>query len=162
MIAVGSDHAGFRLKGIILDFLRQRGVPCRDLGTTGTDAADYPDFARAVAEAVRRGECSRGIVICGTGIGTSIAANKVPGIRAALCADPYSARMSREHNDANVLCLGERVVGPGLALAIVETWLEAEFTGGRHRRRVDKIAAIERDYASEHATLEGAGDRRSG
>jgi len=146
MIAVGSDHGGFELKKEILDFLKQKGYEYRDLGTCGCESVDYPDFGLAVAEAVSRGECEKGIVICGTGIGISIAANKVPGIRAALCTDCYMARMSREHNDANILALGGRVVGAGLALEILDTWLKAEFVGGRHKTRVDKISAIENRF----------------
>ncbi len=143
-IAIGSDHAGFGLKGEIIELLRGLGHECRDFGTHSQESCDYPDYARAVAEAVARGECERGILICATGIGMSMAANKVKGIRAALCHDVFSARRSREHNQANVLCLGAQVVGVGLALEIVKTWLAAEFSGGeRHRRRVEKIKAME-------------------
>lgn len=143
-IAIGSDHAGFGLKGEIIELLRGLGHECRDFGTHSQESCDYPDYARMVAEAVARGECERGILICATGIGMSMAANKVKGIRAALCHDVFSARRSREHNQANVLCLGAQVVGVGLALEIVKTWLAAEFSGGeRHRRRVEKIKAME-------------------
>ena len=143
-IAIGSDHAGFRLKGEIIKLLRELGHDCRDFGTQSEEHCDYPDYAQAVAEAVARGECERGILICATGIGMSMAANKVKGIRAALCHDVFSARRSREHNDANVLCLGAEVLGVGLALEIVRAWLAAEFSGGeRHRRRVEKIEAME-------------------
>ncbi|MGC7846538.1 ribose 5-phosphate isomerase B [Desulforudis sp. 1088] len=142
-VAVAADHAGYRLKEEIVDFLRQAGIPHKDFGTHSLESVDYPDFALAVARAVQSGEFDRGIIVCGTGIGVSISANKVPGIRAALCHDTFSARASREHNDANVLTLGERVIGPGLARDIVATWLKAEFQGGRHTRRVQKITAIE-------------------
>jgi len=143
-IAIGSDHAGFRLKGEIIKLLGELGHDCCDFGTQSEEHCDYPDYAQAVAEAVARGECERGILICATGIGMSMAANKVKGIRAALCHDVFSARRSREHNDANVLCLGAEVLGVGLALEIVRAWLAAEFSGGeRHRRRVEKIEAME-------------------
>lgn len=143
MVGIGSDHGGFRLKEDIKALLTEKGVGYRDFGTHSTDSVDYPDISRAVAEAVAAGECERGIIICGTGIGVSIAANKVKGIRAALCHDVYSAQMSREHNDANVLTMGERVIGCGLARAIVEKWLATEFAGGRHAKRVCKIADLE-------------------
>jgi ribose 5-phosphate isomerase B len=143
MIAIGSDHGGFHLKEDIKQFLQERGVACRDFGTYSTDSVDYPDISRAVAQAVAGGECERGIIICGTGIGVSIAANKVKGIRAALCHDVFSAQMSREHNNANILTMGERVIGCGLARMIVEKWLATEFAGGRHSRRVDKIGELE-------------------
>ena len=123
--------------------LKERGVEFRDYGTFSTDSCDYPDYGEAVARAVASGECERGIVVCGTGIGISIAANKVHGIRCALCGDCYSAEKSREHNDANMLALGGRVLGEGLALKIVDTFLDTEFAGGRHARRLAKIAAIE-------------------
>lgn len=147
MLAIGSDHAGYALKVEVIKFLEEKGHPYKDFGTCdGTCSVDYPDYGLAVAEAVSSGECEQGIIICGTGVGISISANKVPGIRAALCADTYTAKMSREHNDANVLALGERVTGAGLALEIVETWLAAKFAGGRHKLRVDKIAEVERKY----------------
>lgn len=142
LVAIGSDHGGFNLKEDIKEFLTDKNIAYRDLGTFTTDSVDYPDFAVKVAQAVVSGECERGIVICGTGIGVSIAANKVKGIRAALCHDVFSAKMSREHNDANVLTMGERVIGRGLARMIVETWLETEFAGGRHSRRVEKLNSI--------------------
>lgn len=146
-IAVASDHGGFRLKQEVINYLGLAGYEFEDLGTYSADSVDYPDFARAVAEAVRSGEFDRGIILCGTGIGVCIAANKVPGIRAALCHDTFSARAAREHNDANVLTMGERVIGPGLARDIVAAWLAAEFQGGRHARRVAKITAIEEKYS---------------
>lgn len=146
-LAVASDHGGFRLKAEIISFFKEQGIEFEDLGTYSEESVDYPDYALAVAEAVASGKFDLGVVCCGTGIGVSISANKVPGIRAALCHDTFSARMAREHNDANVLTLGQRVVGPGLALDIVRTFLEAGFQGGgRHSRRVDKICGIEKKY----------------
>lgn len=147
MIAIGSDHAGFNLKTEIVELLKKEGYEIKDLGTCDCNSVDYPDFGQAVAEAVSNGECEKGIIICGTGIGISIAANKVPGVRAALCTDSYMAKMSREHNDANVLALGARVIGSGLATDIVDTWLKTEFAGGKHKRRIDKISAIEKKYS---------------
>ncbi len=147
-VAIASDHGGYKLKGEIIGFLQKENIECKDLGTYSEKSVDYPDFALPVAEAVRSGEYTRGIIICGTGIGVSIAANKVPGIRAALCHDAFSARASREHNDANVLTMGERVLGVGPALEIVKIWLETEFQGGRHSRRLDKITRIEAKYCS--------------
>lgn len=144
-IAIGSDHGGFELKECIKEFLQGEGIEYKDFGTYDTSSVDYPDFASKVASAVVSGECDRGILCCGTGIGISIAANKVPGIRAALCGDCYSAKMSRMHNDANILCMGGRVVGKGLGVEIVKVWLETEFEGGRHQRRIDKILDIERN-----------------
>lgn len=148
VIAVGSDHAGYNLKTGIIKYLKENGYEVKDLGTCDSNCSvDYPDFGLAVAEAVKSGECERGIIICGTGLGISMAANKVPGIRAALCTDSYMARMSREHNDANVLALGDRVIGLGLAFDIVDAWLKSEFLGGRHKTRVDKITEIEKKYS---------------
>ena len=146
-VALGADHGGYRLKEAIKRWLDEMGIAWEDCGTYGPDPVDYPDYARKVAEKVAAGECDRGILVCGTGIGMCIAANKVPGIRAALCHDVFSARATREHNDSNVLTLGERVVGEGLARAIVEAWLTTEFAGGRHARRVDKIKEIEKAYS---------------
>jgi len=144
-VAIGSDHGGFRLKTEIIAYLKEQGIDCQDFGTYSTDSVDYPDFARAVAEAVAGGKFERGILCCGTGIGVSIAANKVAGIRAALCHDTFSARMAGEHNMANIITLGERVIGFGLARDIVGTWLNAKFAGGRHAQRLEKIAVMERD-----------------
>jgi ribose 5-phosphate isomerase B len=144
-IAIGSDHGGFELKEAIKEFLESERLEYRDFGTYDTGSVDYPDFAREVASAVASGKFDRGVLCCGTGIGISIAANKVPGIRAALCSDCYSAKMSRMHNDANILCMGGRVVGKGLGLEITKVWLETAFEGGRHKRRIDKIADIERN-----------------
>ncbi len=140
MIAVGSDHGGFGLKQEILAYLDQKGLAYKDFGCFDEKSRDYPEYAHAVAHAVAEGECRQGILICGTGIGMSMAANKVKGIRAALCGDCFSAQMTREHNDANILALGARVVGPGLALKIVETFLTTPFSGDeRHARRISKI-----------------------
>ncbi|NLW24131.1 MAG: ribose 5-phosphate isomerase B [Clostridia bacterium] len=144
-VALGSDHGGFTLKEEIKKYLEEKGIEYKDFGTYSTDSCDYPDIALPVAKAVQKGEYDRGILICGTGIGIGIAANKVPGIRAALCHDTFSARASREHNNANILTMGERVIGRGLALDIVDVWLNTEFAGGRHQRRVDKIHELERD-----------------
>lgn len=148
MIALGSDHAGVQLKAAIAEHLRQLGHEIEDFGTNDESSCDYPDYAEKVGRAVTGGKAERGVLICGTGVGISISANKIPGVRAALCGDTFSARMSREHNDANVLCLGARVVGTGLALDIVSTWLGASFEGGRHQRRLDKIQALERAAAA--------------
>jgi len=145
-IAIGSDHGGYGLKELIRKHLQEKGFDIKDFGTDSTASVDYPDFAKAVGEAVVAGEFQRGILICGTGIGISIAANKIPGVRCALVGDCFSAKATRQHNDANILALGERVVGPGLALEIVDIWLSAEFEGGRHQGRVDKIADIEKKY----------------
>ena len=143
MIAIGSDHGGFALKQEIMAYLDEKGLAYDDLGTYTEDSCDYPVYGEAVGRAVASGKYDRGIVICGTGIGISIAANKVRGVRAALCGDCYSAEMTRRHNDANVLALGARVLGSGLALKIVETFLNTEFDGGRHARRVDLLRDIE-------------------
>lgn len=147
MIAIGSDHGGVKLKTRVIKYLNEQGIEVKDFGTKGTAPVDYPDYGQAVAEAVASGECERGIVICGTGIGISISANKVPGIRAALCTNSFMARMSREHNNSNVLALGERVIGEDLAIDIISTWLGAEFAGGRHANRVNKISVIEKKYS---------------
>lgn len=146
-IAIGADHGGVDLKIAIRQHLESAGHDVQDFGAYSHESTDYPDYARAVAEVVARGQFDRGILICGTGQGMAITANKVRGIRAAVCLDTYSARMSREHNNANVLCLGGRVVGPGLALDIVDIWLRTEFSDSpRHQRRVDKIAEVEQDH----------------
>lgn len=143
-IAIGSDHRGLKLKGIVADAVQELGYESQDFGCYDSTPVDYPDVAKKVSEAVASGECGYGILVCGTGIGMSISANKMRGIRAALCADSLSARWAREHNDANVLCLGAEVVGPGLAKEIVTTYLQAQFQGGRHARRVEKMAALDR------------------
>ncbi len=143
MIAIGSDHGGFALKQEIMKHLEEKGLEYKDFGTYNEESCDYPVYGAAVARAVVGGECDRGIVICGTGIGISIAANKIEGIRAANCTDCYMAEMTRRHNDANILALGARVVGSGLALKIVDTFLETGFEGGRHARRVAMIAELD-------------------
>ena len=140
MTAIGSDHGGFALKEEIKKHLEERGIEYKDFGTYSEESCDYPVYGRAVARAVADGECDRGIIVCGTGIGISIAANKVGGIRAALCTDCFMAEMARLHNDANILALGARVVGAGLALKIVDTFLDTGFSDGeRHKRRISLI-----------------------
>ena len=140
MIAIGSDHGGFALKKALMAHLDKRGLAYKDFGTYSEASCDYPVYGKAVANAVASGECDRGILICSTGIGISITANKVPGIRAALCGDCFSAEATRLHNDANVLCLGARVVGDGLALKIVDTFLDTPFSNEeRHSRRISQI-----------------------
>jgi ribose 5-phosphate isomerase B len=151
-IAIGSDEAGYRLKGILIGLLDQAGEAVTDFGCHSEDPVDYPDVAFEVAQAVARGEHDRGILICGTGIGMSIAANKVPGVRAAQAHDAYSAERARMSNDAQILALGARVIGPELAKSIVRTWLRAEFAGGGSSRKVGKIkAADERRAAGDSA-----------
>jgi ribose 5-phosphate isomerase B len=147
MIALGADHAGWQLKEEIKAWLLERNAELLDFGTHSPDAVDYPDYAAQVAEAVAAGKAERGVLVCGTGIGMAMAANKVPGVRAAFCPDLFTARMSREHNDANVLALGGRLTGRELALEIVEMWLRADFQGGRHARRVGKLIEIEQRHA---------------
>ena len=142
-IAIGSDHAGFRLKERIKEFLLSKGYEVLDFGTNSTEPAHYPIFAKEVARAVQRKEADFGILICGSGIGMCITANKFKGIRAALCLNEYMARISRRHNNANVLCLGDRVLGEELALSIVSAWLSEEFEGGRHQKRLELIQEIE-------------------
>lgn len=139
MIALGCDHGGYALMQSVKAHLDELGLEYKDFGTYSTDSCDYPIYAKAAAGAVASGECEKGILICGTGIGISIAANKVKGIRAALCSDCFSAEMTRRHNDANMLAMGARVLGEGLALKIVDIFLNTPFDGGRHARRVDMI-----------------------
>lgn len=146
-IAIGADHGGVELKDVVAEHLTERGFEFKDFGTFGKNAVDYPDIGQAVAEAVAAGEFDRGIVICGTGIGISISANKVPGIRCALLSDVFSAKATRQHNDANMMAMGGRVMGPGLALELVDAFLDTEFSEGeRHKKRIAKIAAIEKKY----------------
>ena len=145
MIAIASDHGGYLLKEHIKAYLAAKGVTCQDFGTDSTESCDYPIFAKAAAESVASGRCERGIVICTTGIGVSIAANKVRGIRCALCGDVLSAEMTRRHNDANMLAMGAGIVGSLLAERIVDTFLNTAFEGGRHQRRVDEMMAIENE-----------------
>lgn len=140
MIAIGSDHGGFDLKQVVIEYLKEKGIAYKDFGCMDKSSCDYPDYGKAAAKSVASGECEKGIVICTTGIGISIAANKVDGIRCALCQDSYSAKMTRLHNDANMLALGGGIVGPNLALDIVETFLNTEFSGeDKHARRISKL-----------------------
>ncbi len=142
-IPIGSDHAGYEMKQDLVEYLEELGYEPEDMGTQGTEPVDYPDFAEAVAGAVSRGERKRGVLICGTGIGMSISANKFPGVRAALAFDEQAAEISRRHNDANILTLGGRVHEPGQARKILKKWLETGFEGGRHVRRIEKITKLE-------------------
>ena len=143
MIALACDHAALGLKKEIMKYLDSLGLEWKDFGTYTTDSCNYPEFVYKAAKAVASGECDRGIICCGTGVGISISANKIKGIRAALCGDWYSAKYTRLHNDANVLCMGGRVIGAGLAAEITDIFLETEFEGGRHARRVEKIMKLE-------------------
>src|SRR5574341_72311 len=149
VVALGADHGGFALKETLKEFLAGLGYPVSDCGTHSADAVDYPDLAYAVARLVASGEAWRGIVVDGAGIGSAMAANKVPGVRAALCYDHATAVNSREHNDANVLTLGAGLIGSNLAKQIAEVWLKTDFGGGRHARRVDKIAEIEKRFLKD-------------
>lgn len=146
-IAVGNDHGGLNHKRLVLKYLEEKGYEYVNFGTDTEASVDYPEYGTKVAEAVASGECQLGILICGTGIGMSIVANKVPGIRCGHCHDVFSAKMTRKHNDANVLALGERVVGAGLMLEIVEAFLTSDFEGGRHQNRVNKITETEKKYS---------------
>ncbi|MBI5236723.1 MAG: ribose 5-phosphate isomerase B [Deltaproteobacteria bacterium] len=143
-IAIASDHAGLELKLDLKEFLTELGREALDMGVDNDASVDYPDYGSPVAEKVSTGEVKKGVLICGTGVGMSILANKFRGVRAALVSDVYTARMSREHNDANILVIGGRIVGKGLAREILRTWLETRFAGGRHQRRLDKITEIEK------------------
>ena len=155
-IAVGADHAGFPLKGRAIAELQRLGHQIRDLGTHSEEPVDYPEFAQAVGEAVMRGEAERGLLICGSGVGASVAANKIPGVRAAVCHDTFSARQGVEDDDMNVLCLGARVVGPQLALEIIRAWEGAVFSGAeRHVRRLAKVRAIEERYQRSREVSHG-------
>lgn len=146
MIALACDHGALALKEAIKKHLTERGLEYRDFGTNSLDSCDYPDFAGPAAKAVGSGECDRGIVVCTTGIGVSIVANKVKGVRCALLSDQMSARLTRQHNDTNMMAMGAGVVGEKLALEIVDVWLDTPFEGGRHQRRVDKITALENEW----------------
>jgi ribose 5-phosphate isomerase B len=154
IIVIGCDHAGWELKESLKAWLIQGGHQIQDFGTHSPDSVDYPDYAVQVAEAVASGKAERGVLICGTGIGMTMAANKVPGVRAALCSDLFTARMSRAHNDANVLALGGRLTGKEAAQEILEMWLTTEFAGGRHGRRVEKIREIEERYCQPEGERE--------
>lgn len=153
-IAFGCDHAGFELKPIIVKRLDQRGIDILDHGTFSAESVDYPDYASKVAASVSTGEAQLGVLICGTGLGMAISANKTHGIRAVTVSEPYSAKMARAHNDANILTFGSRVVGPDLALMIMDVFLDTPFEGGRHCRRVGKMLALEIVSADEEATCE--------
>lgn len=152
-IALGADHGGFPLKDSIREVLEKEGCEVLDLGTYSTDPVDYPDYALAVGKAVIEGKAERGIIICGSGVGASVAANKVTGIRAGLCHDTFSAHQGVEDDDMNVLCLGARIIGPNLAGEIVRTWLHAKFSGAeRHTRRLHKVLAIEKQFSGQVAS----------
>ena len=138
-IAIGSDHGGFELKAIITKYLKEKDIEFKDFGTFDKESCDYPVFAKKVAQAVSEREFDRGILVCGSGIGVSIAANKVKGVRAALCWNEETARLSREHNNSNIICMGERQLDSELALEMVKTWLQTDFEGGRHQKRIDMI-----------------------
>lgn len=144
MLAIGSDHGGYELKEHIKKYLDEKGVEYKDFGCYDESSVDYPDIAQAVCKSIIDGESENGILVCGTGIGISIAANKIDGIRAAHCHDIYSAEMTKRHNNANVICMGGRVIGRELAFKIVDAWLGAEFEGGRHQTRIDKIHVLEK------------------
>ena len=146
-IVIGSDHAGYSLKLKVIDHLKERGFEVIDVGTNSAERCDYPVYAHAVCEKIQSGEVELGILVCGTGVGMSMAANKHKGIRAACCSDVFSARLTRNHNDANVLCFGARVVGEGVALQLVDAFITTEYEGGRHQSRVDMITAIEESEA---------------
>jgi len=152
-VGIGSDHAGYRAKGPVVELVDELGHEVRDFGTDDEDSVDYPDYARLVGSAIAAGEIDRGIILCGSGVGVSVAANKIPGVRAGVCHDTYSARQGVEHDDMNVVCIGARVIGSELIEAVVRSFLEAEFSGAeRHRRRLGKVLEIESD------ALDGAFD----
>lgn len=144
MIVIGSDHGGYELKNYIIKYLEDNNIQYNDIGCYSEESVDYPDIAQKLCAEITAGNAERGILICGTGIGISIAANKIDGIRAAVCSDEYSARMCRRHNNANVLCMGGRVVGSELAISITDVYLNEKFEGGRHQKRIDKIHALEK------------------
>ena len=150
VVAVGSDHAGYRLKESLVDELARLGYEVRDMGTGSEESCDYPDFALSVAEAVAGGEAEKGVLVCGTGAGMAMAANKVPGIRAAACNEPYTAEFCRLHNDANILTMGARIIDEEAALRILKVFIETGFEGGRHAGRLEKIRGIERRYMKEY------------
>ncbi|PLY03351.1 MAG: ribose 5-phosphate isomerase B [Desulfuromonas sp.] len=149
MLAIGSDHGGYELKCAIIELFQERKIDYVDFGTNGPDSVDYPDFGAKVAKAVAAGDADAGVVICGTGIGISIAANKVQGIRAALVHDEFTAQMAKEHNNANILAMGGRVLSPETGKRLVGIWLDTEYEGGRHQKRLDKISAIEQEQIKE-------------
>lgn len=143
VLAIGCDHGGYELKNAIIAHLEEQGVKVKDFGTYDGAAVDYPEIALKVTDAINKGECKLGVLVCGTGIGMSLAANKVRGIRAAACSETFSAKYTRLHNDSNVLCLGGRVIGPGVALEMVDLFINTKFEGGRHARRVNAVMDIE-------------------
>ena len=143
MIAVCCDHGGLSLKQEVLRHLEEKGLEYKDFGTNSPESCDYPDIVKPLCQAIQRGECDKGVIICGTGIGISMAANKMKGIRAALCHDSFSAEFTRRHNDSNIIAFGARVIGPGLALQLLDIFLNTPFEGGRHARRVEKMMALE-------------------
>lgn len=145
MIAIGCDHSALALKGAIMNHLKEQNIPYRDFGTYTEESCDYPDIAKSVCEAIKHGECDKGILICGTGIGISIAANKIKGIRCALCHDYFSAKYTRLHNDSQIIAFGARVIGPGLACELVDVFLNTPFEGGKHAVRVDKMMTLENE-----------------
>lgn len=149
-VAIGCDHAGFPLKAQVMEYLKKHGHEVLDLGTNSEQAVDYPDFAEAVGEAVSTGKADIGVVLCGSGVGACVAANKVKGVRAGLCHDTFSAHQGREDDDTNVLCMGARVIGPNLAMEVLESFVKAKFSGAeRHQRRLNKVLAIESKYLSK-------------
>ena len=151
MILLGSDHGGLELKEEIKNLLQEKGIACQDLGPCNGDSVDYPDFGKLVAQRVSTGSAEKGILVCGTGIGMSIVANKFPGVRAALATDVFMATMAKEHNNANILVLGGRVLQAGTAREMVTAWLETAFAGGRHQARLDKITALENELKQQGA-----------
>ncbi|MGP1504699.1 MAG: ribose 5-phosphate isomerase B [Eggerthia catenaformis] len=144
-IAIACDHGGYRLKNVLFKELQRQGYKVKDFGTYSEESCDYPDYAGKAAKAVASGECDKGVVVCGTGIGVSITANKVKGIRCALCHDVFSAKATRNHNDANMLAMGQRVIGEGLAIEVLNAWLSSDFEGGRHIPRIEKMMALEKE-----------------
>lgn len=144
-VAVACDHGGFRLKNVLMEEMKRQGIEVVDFGTYNEKSCDYPDFAAPAAKAVAKGECDKGVLVCGTGIGVSMTANKVKGIRCALCHDVFSAKATRAHNDTNVLAMGQRVIGEGLAIEILNAWLHTEFEGDRHIRRIQKVMDLEKE-----------------
>ena len=149
MIALGCDHGGYELMQEVIKYLEEHGLEYKNYGTYSTDSCDYPDYAEKACRKIQQGDADLAVLVCGTGLGMSIAANKMKGIRAAVCGEDFSAHYARAHNNANVLCLGARVTGPGLAVLILDTFLDSSFEGGRHERRVNKIMALEAEAAEE-------------
>lgn len=155
VLVIGSDHIGFPLKEAIKAYLQEQGFDIQDVGAHSAERTDYPRYAEQVAQAILSGSAPRGILICGTGVGMSIAANKIAGIRAVVCSEPYSAAYARMHNDTNVLAFGSRVVALGMAQMIVDAWLQAEYEGGRHNQRLDQIAKLETEFLSQRGAEHG-------